>query len=92
MQSVVKWGSALENLSSGFENIKGADQPAHPRSLLSAYVISFSKNIISKLATDKIIIFKLVSVAKETARFIGNHEDRLCRDEAQTGSYSGSKV
>ena len=30
---------------------KGADQPAHPHSLISAFVIPFLASIISKLAT-----------------------------------------
>ena len=41
----------------GFANNTGADQPAHPRSLISAYVIRFLKSIISKLATREISIF-----------------------------------
>ena len=41
----------------GFANNTGADQPAHPRSLLSAFVIRFSESIICKLATDEISIF-----------------------------------
>ena len=32
-------------------NNKGADQPAHPRSLISAFVIGLLESIISKLAT-----------------------------------------
>ena len=51
----------------GVANNKGADQPAHPRSLISAFVIHFSKSIISKLATSEISSFKLVFVAEETA-------------------------
>ena len=41
----------------GFVNNTGADQPAHPRSLISAFVIRFSESIICKLATDEISIF-----------------------------------
>ena len=41
----------------GFANNKGAEQPAHPRSLISTFVICFSESIISKLATDEISIF-----------------------------------
>ena len=41
----------------GFANKKGADQPAHPRSLISAFVIRFLKSIISKLATSEISAF-----------------------------------
>ena len=43
---------------------KGADQQMH--SLISAFVIRLLESIISKLATSKISIFKLVSVAEET--------------------------
>ena len=40
----------------GFTNNKGADQPAHPRSLISAFVIRFLESIISKLATSETLI------------------------------------
>ena len=50
----------------GFANNTGADQPAHPRSLISAYVIRFLERIICTFATGEILIFKLVSEAKET--------------------------
>ena len=41
----------------GFANNKGADQPAHLRSLINASVIHILESITSKLATDKILIF-----------------------------------
>ena len=41
----------------GFANNIGADQPAHPRSLISAFVIRFLESIICTLATDEISIF-----------------------------------
>ena len=44
----------------------GADQPAHPHSLISAFVIHLLECIISKLASSKIPIFQIVSVAGET--------------------------
>ena len=50
----------------GFANNKGADQPAHPRRLISAFVIRFLESNISKLAPSKISIFYLVSVAEQT--------------------------
>ena len=50
----------------GFANNTGADQPAHPRSLISAFVIRFVESIICKLGTGEISIFWLVPVAKET--------------------------
>ena len=44
------WTTTRENLFRGFANNKGADQPAHPRRLISAFVILFLESIISKLA------------------------------------------
>ena len=41
----------------GFANNTGADQPAHPRRLISAFVIRLSRSIISRLATSEILIF-----------------------------------
>ena len=48
--------SVRENLSSGFANNTDADQPAHPRSLISAFVIRFWDSVISKLAAGKLSI------------------------------------
>ena len=39
-----------------FANNKDADQPAHPRRLISAFVIRVLERIISKLATSEILI------------------------------------
>ena len=47
----------------GAANNKGADQPAHPRSLISAFVIRSLQSVIS---TSKNSNFYLVSVAEET--------------------------
>ena len=41
----------------GAANNKGADQPAHPRSLISTFVIRLLKNIISRFATSVIFNF-----------------------------------
>ena len=60
-----------ENLSSVFANNKGTDQPAHPPSLISAFIICFFERIISKLATSEIPI---VSVAEETVLSIALSE------------------
>ena len=65
-KSITIWASAQENLSSVVCNNKGVDQPAHPRRLISAFVIRVLESIISNLATSKILIFKLVSIAEET--------------------------
>ena len=47
-------------------NNKGADQPAHTLSLISAFVIPLLESIISRLASSKISSFWLVSVVEET--------------------------
>ena len=41
----------------GFANNTGADQPAHPRSLISAFVICVLESTISTLATSEISVF-----------------------------------
>ena len=46
-----------ENPSSVFVNNKGADQPTHPRSLISTFAIRFLESIMSKLALSEISIF-----------------------------------
>ena len=46
-----------KQLFSGFAINKGTDQPAHPRRLISAFIIRLLKSIISKLAINEISIF-----------------------------------
>ena len=41
----------------GFVNNTGADQPAHPRRLIGAFVIRVLESTISKLATSEISTF-----------------------------------
>ena len=50
----------------GFANNTGADVPAHPRSLISAFVIRFLESIICKLEQVKFQLSSLVSVAEKT--------------------------
>ena len=70
-----------EELSSVICNNKGADadQPVHPHSLISDFVIFFVE-VISRLATSETSIFLL---AKETGLRLalseGNPEDRFSR-------------
>ena len=47
-------------------NNKGADHPAHPRSLISSFIIRSSESIISMLTTSKFSIFQLVTVSVQT--------------------------
>ena len=49
----------------GVANNKGADQSAHPHSLISPFVIRLWESIISRLATSEITIFEVVSIVEE---------------------------
>ena len=60
------WPQREKTCLRGFVNNTGADQPAHPRSLISAFVIRFLESIICKLAAGESSIFQLVSVVEET--------------------------
>ena len=56
--TLINLALSRENLSlgegGGVANNKGTDQPAHPRNLISAFVIPLLENIISRLATSEI--------------------------------------
>ena len=65
MELTLKLALMQENLSSGFANNTGADQLAHPRILISAFVIRILESNISRLATKEISNCQLVSVAEQ---------------------------
>ena len=46
------WPRREKTCLRGFSNNTGADQPAHPRRLISAFVIRFLESIICKLAGE----------------------------------------
>ena len=46
-----------------YANNKGADQPAHPRSLISTFVVRCPDSIISLVSVSKISSLYLASVA-----------------------------
>ena len=48
-----------------YANNKGADQPTHPRSLISAFVVRSLDSIITLVSRAEISRFKLVSVAEQ---------------------------
>ena len=51
---IIQYGPRREKIClRGFANSTGADQPAHPRSLISAFVICFLKSTVCKLPTMK---------------------------------------
>ena len=48
------WTSSWENLLLPYANKNGADQPAHPRMLISAFVVRCLEGIISLVSISKI--------------------------------------
>ena len=71
------WATSWGNLILPYANNKGADQPAHPRSLIIIFVVRCLDSIIS-----------LVSVSENWSLFesflVANPEEGFCRDEAHT--------
>ena len=59
----LKWATSRENLFLPYANNKGADQLAHPRSLISTFVVRCRDSIISLVSISKISNLKLASVA-----------------------------
>ena len=57
--------TSWENLFKPYENNKGADQPAQPRSLISTLVFRYLDSTIPILAKSKISRLYLVSVAEQ---------------------------
>ena len=71
---------SCENLSMPYVNNKGADQPAHPCSLISVFVIRCLDNIIPLLAIAGISRLQLVSVAEPY--LVKTPRDRFSHDVA----------
>ena len=49
----------------GRVEIRGADQPTHPRGLISAFIVRSLESIINKLATRIISAFQLIAVTEQ---------------------------
>ena len=60
-------GLVAKNLILLHGNSKGADQPVHNPSQLSAFVTGYLENTVSKHSTCKTVVFQLVSVAGQVA-------------------------
>ena len=80
----MEWAMSWENLS--YVNNSGADQPAHPHSLISPFVICCLGSIISLISFFAISRFSLACVAEQASLesyLVENPEDRFSHDEAQ---------
>ena len=59
------WASSWDNLFLSYANNKGADQPAHPRSLISTFVVHCLDSIIPLVSVSEISSLYLASVAAQ---------------------------
>ena len=68
-----------------YANNKGADQPAHPRSLISAFVVHCLDSVMSLVSVTKISSLMLASVAAQASLSLTwseTPEDTFSHDEA----------
>ena len=68
-----------------YANNKGADQPAHPRSLISAFVVRCLDSVMSLVSVTKISSLMLASVAAQAGlslTWLETPEDTFSHDEA----------
>ena len=64
-----------------YANNKDTDQPAHPRSLISVFVIRCPDNIMPLVSLSEITSLLLASVAAQT--LVENPEERFSHDVVQ---------
>ena len=84
--SAKNWATSSENLLMPYANNKGADQPAHPRSLISIFVVHCLDCIISLVSISEISSLYLVSAAELAGlsfTWSQTPEDRFFRNVAQ---------
>ena len=82
---IMIWATSWENLFMPYANNKGADQPAHLRSLISAFIVRCLDSIIPVVSISKIANLYLASLAVQgrfESTLVANPEDRFSRDEA----------
>ena len=61
------WATSRENLFLPYANNKGADQPAHPCSLISIFIVCCLYSIISLVSISEISSLQLASVAVQAS-------------------------
>ena len=69
-----------------YANNKGADQPAHPCSLISAFVVHCLDSLMSLVSVTKISSLMLASVAAQAGLYLAwseTPEDTISHGEAQ---------
>ena len=69
-----------------YANNKGVDQPTHPRSLISAFVVRCLDSVMSLVSVTKIASLMLASVTEQASLSLTwseTPEDTFSQDEAQ---------
>ena len=69
-----------------YANNKGADQPAHPRSLISAFIVRCLYSVMSLVSVIEISSLMVASVAEQASLSLTwseTPEDTFSHDEAQ---------
>ena len=91
------WASSRESPFLPYANNKGADQPAHPHSLISAFVVRCIDSIplvfihkISSLYLVSVCWFETVCWFEST--LVANPEDRFSRDGAHMWGWKGGLI
>ena len=77
-RDVISWTSSRERLTLLHAKNEVANQPAQPRSLISAFVFRSLQSILSKLASYRFIcmLFELIH-AESYMYLVGNPQDRV---------------
>ena len=75
------WTATAKHLSSVICNNKGADQPAHPRSLISNFVVCFLDESYLHLLRENFQFLASLFSRRDwfKTRFVENPEDRFSR-------------
>ena len=81
------WNGPWKTCVMSYANNKGADQPAHPRRLISAFVVRCLDSIMSLISETKISSLVLASVAEQASLSLTwseTPEDTFSHDEAHS--------
>ena len=62
---ICNWATPWDNLFMPYANNKGADQPAHPCSLISTFVVRYLDSMISLVSVSEISSLYIASVAAQ---------------------------
>ena len=79
----ITWATSWENLFIPYANNKGADQSAHPRSVISAFVVRCLDRIILLVSISEISSLFCGWAGRFESTLVANPEYRFSRDEAQ---------